>query len=202
MNPRSFAPRAVLLALGLAVPSLGHASTTTFTGTFTGDNSVFSDPFSTNSPENFTFATTSGAAGNFLPVLTLFNATSGTPVDFSTDSGFATGSYDVSLSDTLNSGSYVLDLTEYPNVANGNLGDGFLFAGDPTATGDYCGGALAGKSFVNAETCGSATPLGNNYGLNVTSTAVATTPEPSSFLLMLAPAAALMETVRRRRRIA
>lgn len=194
MNLRSFAPCAALVALGFPSFSQAHAATTTVTGTFSGDDSVFSDPFTTTSTQLYTFTTTSAASGGFLPVLTLFNSTTGKPVDFS-NSGFG----DVFLSDTLASGSYVLDLTEFPNEAAGNLADGFLFAGDPTATGDACGGALSGKSFINAQTCSSATPLGNNYSLNITSAAVATTPEPSSFLLMLAPAAALMEVARRRR---
>lgn len=179
-------------ALALASCSLAHADSTVLSGTFSADDNVVSDPISVTSPQMYTFTTTSAAGGNFLPVLTLFNTATGAPVDFS-NSGFG----DVSLSDTLSSGSYLLDLTEYPTVANGFLADGFLFAGDPTATGDACGGSLAGQSFINSETC-SATPLGANYSLNVTSTAV--TPEPSSFVLMLAPAAGLVELVRRRRR--
>ena len=178
-------------ALAFASCSLAHADSTVLSGTFAADNSVFSDPFSVTSAQTYTFTTTSAAGGGFLPVLTLFNSVTGAPVDFS-NSGLG----DVSLTDTLNSGSYVLDLTEFPNVANGSLSDGFLFAGDPTATGDACGGSLTGQKFINAETC-SATPLGDNYSLNVTSTAV--TPEPSTFVLMLAPAAGLVELVRRRR---
>ena len=203
MNLRSFAPRAVALAFGFALCSLGHASTTVYSGSFSADNSSFLDPFTTTtSSQSYTFTTTSGAAGNFLPVLTLYNVTTGKPVDFTNDSGFLNGIYDVSLTDTLASGSYLLALTEYPNVASGNVADGFLFGTDATATGDYCGGSLTGDSFVNAETCSSATPLGKNYSLSVTSNAAAVTPEPSSFLLMLAPAAGLIEVARRRRFVA
>lgn len=202
MNVRSFAPRAVAAAVGLAMCSLGHASTTTYSGVFTADNSVFTNAFTTTSGQNYTFTTTSGASGNFLPVLTLYNSGTGSVVDFTNDSGFTNGMYDVSLSDTLDAGSYLLALTEFPNVASGNLTDGFLFGSDPTATGDYCGGSLTGQNFVNAESCSSATQLGKNYSLDATSNAVATTPEPSSFLLMLAPAAALIEVARRRRFVA
>ncbi len=202
MKLRSFAPRAVALAFGFALCSLGHASTTVYSGSFSADNSSYLDYFTTTASQSYTFATTSGAAGNFLPVLTLFNVTTGKPLDFTSDSGFLNGMNDVSLSDTLSSGSYLLALTEYPNVAAGNLSDGFLFGTDATATGDYCGGSLTGASFVNAETCSSATPLGKSYSLSVTSNAVAVTPEPSSFLLMLAPAAGLIEVARRRRFVA
>ena len=190
-------PRLALAALGFVAFSQAHAGTTTYTGTFAGDNSFFSDPFSVSSSTNYTFTTTSAAAGNFLPTLTLFNVATGMPVDFN-DGSYPGG--DVSISDTLASGSYDLFLTEYPNVASGNLSDGFLFSSDPAATGDFCGGPLAGQSFANAETCAAGT-LGSNYALVATSTPVSTavTPEPSTFLLMLAPAAGLVEMARRRR---
>lgn len=163
-------------------------------GSFTADNSFYSDAFTLTSSQNLTFFTTSFASGGFLPVLTLFNSTSGKPVDFS-NSGLS----DVSITDLLTSGSYILYLTEYPNEAAGNLSDGFLFSSDPTATGDLCGGSVTGKSFINSTTC-SATALGNNYSLSVTAPAApAMTPEPSSLVLMLGPAVAMVATLRRRR---
>ena len=200
MNLRRYVPCMALAMFGFAATlSQAHAATTTITGTFSGDNSVYSDPFSVSSTTNYTFTTTSAAAGNFLPTLTLFNVATGAPVDFN-DGTYPGG--DVSLSDTLGSGSYDLFLTEYPNVAVGNLNDGFIFSSDPTATGDFCGGALSGESFVNAQTCGSALQLGNSYTLVTSATpagSIAVTPEPSTFLLMLAPAAGLVEMARRRR---
>lgn len=191
MNLHSFTPHAVMAAVGLALCLPGHASATTFSGNFSADNSVFSDPFTNTSTQNYTFTTTSFAAGGFLPALTLFDVATGAPVDFSNS-----GTGDVSIADTLAPGSYDLFLTEFPNVASGNLSDGFLFAADPTATGDACGGSLAGQSFISNATC-SSTPLGTNYSLDVNATAV--TPEPATWLLMLPGAAAVMYSARRRR---
>ncbi|MGI4827398.1 MAG: DVUA0089 family protein [Janthinobacterium lividum] len=195
MSFRRLVPCAVL-ALGFTLSPLARADSSVTTGTLAADNSVYSDSFSVASAGNYTFTTTSAATGGFLPVLTLFNAATGLPVDFS-NSGLG----DVSLSDPLASGSYILDVTEFPNEAVGNLSDGFLFASDSTATGDACGGSLSGHSFINSITC-SATPLSDNFTLDTTSASVsstAVTPEPSTFLLMLAPAAGLVKVVRRRR---
>jgi hypothetical protein len=200
MNSYRYASGIALAMLGLTAFNPAHAAnfptgtSVISTGSFTADNSVYSDAFTLTSSQNLTFFTTSFASGGFLPVLTLFNSTTGKPVDYS-NSGFG----DVSITDLLSSGSYILDLTEYPNEASGNLADGFLFSSDPTATGDLCGGAVTGESFISDATC-STTPLDTNYSLGVTaSAAVASTPEPSSLALMLAPAAALAATLRRRR---
>ncbi len=192
MNLRSFASHAAVAAAGLAFCFPGHASATTYNGNFSADNGAFTNSFTTTSAQNYTFTTTSFAAGGFLPVLTLFNTATGAPVDFS-NSGFG----DVSLADTLDAGSYELFLTEFPNVASGYLSDGFLLSADPTATGDACGGGLAGQSFINSETCSSSTPLGTNYSVDINATAV--TPEPATWLLMLPGAAAVMYSARRRR---
>ena len=106
MNLKRFVTRAVPLALGLALSLPSHAATTVTTGNFTADNSFAAYSFSTATSQNYTFTTTSYAAGNFLPVLTLFNATTGAPVDYS-NSGFG----DVSLFDSLYAGSYLLYIT-------------------------------------------------------------------------------------------
>ena len=201
MNLYRYASGIAIAMLGLTTLTQAHATTfpagtsVVSSGSFLADNSIYSDAFTLTSSQNLNFFTTSFASGGFLPVLTLFNSTTGQPVDFS-NSGFG----DVSITDLLKPGSYVLDLTEYPNEAIGRLTDGFLFSSDPTATGDLCGGAVTGKSFISDATC-SATPLGKNYSLSVTATAVAT-PEPSSLMLLLAPAAGVAAILRRRRVIA
>jgi hypothetical protein len=193
MNIRRYAPFAALLAFGLGSSLQAYAAPIVENGTFSADNSVYSYDFSPSSTTSYTFTTTSFASGGFLPVLTLFNATSGLPVDYS-NSGLG----DVSLSDTLNSGSYILDLTEFPNVANGSLSDGFLFASDPPATGDACGGALTGMSFIISITC-SPTPLGKNFTVDIASAgSIAVTPEPPTWLLML-PSLAMVIAVSHRR---
>ena len=180
-----------LAVLGFAALAQAHAATTTLTGTFTADNTVISDPLTLTSAQNYTFTTTSFASGGIVPVLTLFNSNTGAVVDFS---GSNTGFSDVTLTDSLSAGSYVLDLTEFPNVANGNLAAGFLFASNPSITGSDCG--VPGGMFYNDITCAKTTA---NYGVTVTNTAAAVTPEPSTLLLVLPPALALLG---RRRRVA
>lgn len=179
------------ILLGVVTPVLAHAApiTTTYTGTFAADNSVFSDPFTITTPTSYTFTTTSYASGGIVPVLSLFNSTTGAIVDAS---GVNTGFGDVSIMDTLSSGSYVLDLTEFPNVAIGNLADGFLASLYPdgaTLTGDTCG--VNGGMFYNTVTC---TKTTGNYALTVTSNAGASTvtPEPATWLLLLAPMGGLV----------
>ena len=185
MNLRSFAPRALTAVAGLALCSLGHASTFSTSGVFSADNSTYELTFSVAGATNYSAATTSYATGGFIPVLTLFNDTTGAPID---DNGSAVS--DASLSDLLSAGTYDLFLTEFPNVAVGNLSDGFEFASVPNITGQLEGGT---GMFVDDITGQQRTA---NYALTASSTAV--TPEPSSLLLMLPGAAAVMYSVRRR----
>ena len=188
MNLCRYASRIALAALGLAAFTQAHAATTPFSGTFTNDASVFSDPFTVTSPQNYTFTTTSYASGGIVPVLTLFNSTTGAVVDYS---GVNTGISDVTLTDTLSAGSYLLDLTEFPNSAVGpTLAAGF-YPNNPTITGSDCG--VAGGMFYNDISC---TRTTNVYSGTITNAAV--TPEPSTLLLVLPPALALFSRRRRR----
>lgn len=195
MNLRRLLPRVLCCALGALSFAVARADNFSFSGNFSADNSVYQLQIVNPTSQTFTFNTSSFAMGGFEPVLTLFNA-SGTPVD-----NFGSGVGDASLTDTLAMGTYQLFLTEFPNVAIGNQADGFLFAASPTATGDICG--VSGGMFLDTGTS-SCTQLGSNFALNVSSTGsssvtpVAATPEPSSLLLMLAPAAGLVWTGRRR----
>lgn len=166
-----------------------HADTTKFTGNFGADNSVFTYGFSTASTQSYTFMTTSFASGGFIPVLTLFNTMGGVPLGFA-----ETDNSDVSFSTSLGAGSYLLVLTEDPNVFETNYAAGPLFAGSPTITGDLCG--VSGGKFLNFVDCSQRT---SSYALSVTSTTP--TPEPSTWLLV-APAVALLFAVRYSRSIA
>ncbi len=184
---RRSAPCAALVALGVAVALQAHADTFTTSGIFNADNSTFEQSFTDATAQNFTAFTTSYATGGFVPVLTLYNATTGAEID---NSGSGLG--DASFTDVLGPGSYDLFLTEFPNVAVGNLADGFLFANDPTATGGQC--SVPGGMFLNTITC---QPTSNDFTLTTTSTAV--TPEPATWLLVLPPALLLMGYSSRRR---
>ncbi len=187
MKLRSLMPCAALAALGCTPLFQAHADTTSISGTFTADNSVYTDNFTTTSSQVYNIFTTSYATGGFVPVLTLFGS-NGNVIDNS-----GPGISDASLTDTLAPGFYTLDLTEFPNVATGTLSDGFLFAGNPTATGDNCG--VSGGMFLDSITC---SQRNSSYALTVNSSA-AVTPEPSTWLLLLTGSAALVYVERRRR---
>ncbi len=193
MNLSRYVPCIALAMLGFVPLTQAHADTYSASGNFTADNSVFTYDFTATSSQTYTIATTSYAAGGFDPVLTLFSA-SGAPID-----NFGSGASDATLTDTLASGSYVLDLTEFPNVAVGTLSQGFLFASDPTATGDVCG--VAGGTFLDS----SAAPCvqrSSSYALTVNSMAAGSTsvtPEPSTWLLVLSGAVGVFYFSRRQR---
>lgn len=173
-----------LLLLGFAATLSANAVTIT-SGTFTADNDKYVYSFSPTSTQSYTFSTTSFAAGGFIPVLTLFNAT-GTVVGFSpnlTDT-------DAILSSLLTAGSYQLYLTEFPNTAINTLAQGFEFANSPTVTGDFCN--VSGGKFIDDITCGQRT---SSYNLNLTTSNPV--PEPPTWLLVLPPVALLMGVSRR-----
>lgn len=187
-----------LLLLVTAVTQPANAVSITQTGTLAADNSVYTYDFSVTIPQTYIFSTTSyggganlngttSAAGGFVPVLTLFSASSGNVVAFDGADGACAGTDridsttkicdDAYIKTNLSAGNYVLDLTEFPNVAVGNMSSGFLFSSDPTATGDTCGGSATGHMFVEADlsTCPQRTDA---YALNVSSV-----PEPATFWL-------------------
>lgn len=206
---RFTAPLAGLALLAFAVGPRAHASTTTTdSGTFAADNSMFQVPITVTGTEDYSFFTTSYASGGFVPYLTLFSTSgsnSGSVVGFDGADGVCSGSEtpssttgicdDALLQETLSSGTYLLDLTEFPNVAVGSLSDGFLFASDPNATGDFCG--VPGGMFLETDLA-SCPQLTNAYSLTITSAAAAPTPEPSTFLLMLPVGALLVASSRGR----
>jgi hypothetical protein len=194
--------------------SRANAAPLTFTGAFTDDDSVFTYSFTTASTQVFNFYTTSyggglnlngsvSPAGGFDPVLTLFSNATGNVLGFGGGDGTCAGSSskdpvtglceDANFSETLGPGSYTLDLTEFPNVAVGQLSDGFLFAGDASFTGDFCG--VSGGKFLESDLspCVARTA---NYALDVNSASAV--PEPST-LLLVAPTTAAIAFLRRRR---
>ena len=202
-----------LLALLVVATAIGraHAVPLTFTGQLAADDALFQHDFTTSSAMVYNFYTTSyggginadgsmSSAGGFVPLLTLFSATTGNVLGFGGGSGMCEGSSmadtttglceDASFSRVLAAGSYSLVLSEFPNAAIGSLSDGFLFAGQPTITGDLCG--VAGGSFLQTDQapCVQRTA---DYAVNIASSPV---PEPATWLLVL-PAAGLGLLVRR-----
>ena len=172
-----------LLALfTLASPFVGraHATTMKYSGKFSADDTVVTIPFSTSFSQIYKLSTTSFANGGFVPVLTLFSAAGGDPLAFA-----ETDNSDVSIDQLLGPGSYLLALTEDPNVFTTTFAAGTLFAGMPNATGDTC--SVAGGKFLDVfDGC---TQRTSKYAVTVSSTAA--TPEPASWLLVM-PATALL----------
>ena len=193
----------------LSVCMLGNhkavAVTFNTSGTFTADNSFYTYSFTTTATQNYSFSTTSYGAGGFVPVLTLFSG-SGKIIGSDGGDGACSGSAvkdagtkmcdDASLSQMLAAGSYQLYLTEFPNVAIGDLADGFLFSTSPTATGDICG--VDGGKFLQTDTASCVQRTGS-YNLSVNSTSPV--PEPATWALVLPAMAALFLVDHRRRQL-
>ena len=197
---------ACLLLLCLGVREKASATTFTDTGSFTTDNQVFETTFNVATASTYSLYTTSygggtnlngtiSLAGGFVPVLSLFHA-NGTIVAAEGASGMCGGSAkvdnatkmcdDASLTLGLTSGSYILALTEFPNVAINNLSDGFLFASDPHATGTACN--VSGGTFLQSDVSPCVQRDGK-YAVNVTNASAV--PEPATWALML-PAAGVL----------
>ncbi len=183
------------LLLGCLAAPKASAITFASSGVFTADNSTFELSFTSTGIQNYTFSTSSFAAGGFVPVLTLFNDTTGAVIGSDGADGpcitATTCHDDATLNARLGTGAYDLFLTEFPNVANGKLSAGFLFASDPTATGDLCG--VAGGKFLQTDTS-VCTQRTANYALSVTSSV---TPEPAGWTLVLLPGVLLLGFARR-----
>ena len=191
------------LALGLFAAAAVHqakAVAITYTGTFTTDDQVAQFTFSVPTSQSYTFYTTSysgganlngttSAAGGFVPVLSLFGSTGNILGSAGASGNCSVAGMcndDASLIQTLSAGNYTLALTEFPNVAIGNLSDGFLFAGSPNATGDICG--VSGGTFLQSDVAPCVQRNGN-YALNVSS--ASPVPEPATWIFVLPGALAL-----------
>ncbi len=179
-----------------------QALTVTQTGTFTNDNQVFQYNFTLPSATSISIYTTSyaggtngdgtmTAAGGFVPNLTLFRA-NGTGITGDGGSGMSRGSLradpvtglfdDAYIATSLSAGSYILTLTEFPNVAIGNLSDGFLFASSPTLTGDTCG--VSGGKFLQTDIA-PCVQRSSAFALNVATPSNVATPEPGTLWLVI-----------------
>lgn len=208
----------LLAFCSLAIPR-ANADPLTQSGKFQTDNDVVQIDFSTTTVQTYTFDTTSyaggvnadgttTAAGGFDPVLTLFTSAgnfvpNGVGGGGSNCTGVGTDAgtglcEDAFFTETLNPGSYILALTEFPNYSNGTItgADGF----NPDNASEIASICGTTSSFEDANSCNIASPSASqrngNYTVNITSSAV--TPEPPSALLVLLPLAGVVFLNRRR----
>ena len=176
--------------VGCLVLSGAAASATTLTGSFTGDDQSFQYTWNLAQATTVTAATTSYAAGGFVPVVSLFNATTGAFV--AVDGGDASCTNgrmkdgttglcnDAFLNTAVAAGSYKVVLTEFDNFPNGNFSDGFSEAGNGNFTSAACG---TSGPFWETDLAPCVQRTGN-YSLNL-STASTATPEPATVWLIL-----------------
>jgi hypothetical protein len=191
-----------LAALGLCTMLLTvtptHATTLTYSGTFTSDDQVQLYSYSLTSDSNAIFATNSYgggtsngmtvAPGGFVPVLSLFDSTGTIIASDGADATCSAGMNadpgtgmcdDAYLSENLMAGSYTLAVTEFFNVPVGpNVSDGFLMQGQGNFTGDTCG---ASGPFYQTDVAPCVQRDGN-FSVNISST-----PEPSTLWLGAIP---------------
>lgn len=186
--------------------SAGYAqgSTVTYTGTLSGDDQVQQYAFTTLTATSVDFSTdsygggtangTTTPSGGFVPVVSVFNASSGLLIASDGADGICSGAMsadsvtnicdDANLNLSLGSGSYIVAVSEFFNVPVGpNLSNGFLEQGQGNFTGQTCGttGAFYETDLAN---CVQRT---GNFTLDI-----ATVPEPSDLWFALPLAAAVL----------
>jgi hypothetical protein len=174
-----------------------HAATVSYAGTLSGDDQVQQYIYSqaTASPVNFSTDSYGGGivngittpSGGFVPVLSIFNSATGLLIASDGADATCSGAMqmdattqmcdDASLTLSLGSGSYLVDVSEFPNVPIGpGIADGFLEQGQGNFTGATCGAA---GSFYQTDVAPCVQRTGN-FALNISAV-----PEPSTLWLAL-----------------
>jgi len=194
----------VVLALVLSA-ARAPAANFSFTGAFNRDDNVQQIGFTLSSAGNVTLRTfgygggtnSAGAiipGGGFDTLLSLYNATTGALIGFNDDgaspplvtnpvTGFVGDSL---LTSSLAAGSYLVALTEYDNVPNGNLSSGFFESGKGNFTPGLTGCPAPAFCAFSLNPPGYSLRTGN-WALDilgVTSIGVSQTPEPPTVLLL------------------
>ena len=180
----------LIYLVGSLALSGAAASATTLNGSFTTDDQSFTYTWNLAQATTVTAATTSYAAGGFVPVLSLFNATTGAFIAVDGGDAMCTNGRmkdgatglcnDAFLNTAVSAGSYKVVLTEFDNFPNGNLSDGFSETGNGNFTSAVC--STSGPFWeTDLAPCVQRT---GNYSLNLT-TASTATPEPATVWLML-----------------
>lgn len=207
-----------IFTLVFILPVTSYASNFSFNGTFTNDDDQASFIFTLANPATVQLLTTSYANGGFAPILSLFgllnqndpallgqssagvaggagnpgcgirsvNVTTGLCLDALLEAG---------SSGPLAAGSYLLVLTEDPNVPLGpNLSNGFQY---PPGSGNFTANGVKPGPFVDS--AGNQMTGAYSVSINNVDSAVAT-PEPSTLTMLAAGITLLLVGLGVRRR--
>lgn len=175
----------------LAIVNAAPASASTMAGKLLTDDQVVQFTWNLTQASNVVAYTDSYASGGFVPVLSLFDGSTGAFI--ASDGGDASCSHgrmmdagtgicnDAYLTASLAKGSYTVALTEFFNYPNGpNLSNGFSQAGMGNFTSGVCSGAAGPFFETDLAPCVQRT---GNYSVNLSATAA--TPEPATVWLFL-----------------
>jgi hypothetical protein len=197
-----------LLVLSTSPNAFGGTLTSNFNGLFNFDNDVQLFNITLSVPEMLEVFTTSGATGGFPTNLAMFDGVGNMMVQGNgapACNGFSTVNADGLCNDAyiaeppsgvLAAGNYTVALTQWDNLAIGNLTEGFFFVDvvpDPNFTFTNGNGCQAGTYFCDGFTHTNRTgnwavtfnlinPNGNAVG---TVTQAGATPEPATWMLLM-----------------
>ena len=181
----------LVASCSFAFLTVAAASATTLTGSFTTDDQSFQYVWNLSQASTVTAATTSYASGGFVPVLSLFDNTSGAFIAVDGGAGSCANGRgtdpttgicnDAYLKQSLAAGSYRVVLTQFDNFPNGsNISAGFSEMGNGNFTAGFCN-ASGPFQEIDLAPCVQRT---GNYSLNLNA-ANAAVPEPGSAALVL-----------------
>ncbi len=174
------------------VNAAAPASASTMSGTLSTDDQVVQFTWNLSQASNVVAYTDSYASAGFVPVLSLFDGTTGAFI--TSNGGDASCSHgrmmdagtgicnDAYLTASLAKGTYTVALSEFFNYPNGpNLSNGFSQTGTGNFTSSVCSGASGAFFETDLAPCVQRT---GNYSVNLSTSATAT-PEPATAWLFL-----------------
>ena len=167
------------------------ASTISFSGTLPNPNALFEVQFTLSTASNLTLLTSSWAAGNFDPVLWLFDSTGTTQLAKNDDTGVGNNDSTISLP-SFAAGTYLAVVTSFDQhwcVAN-TICNGTVYGNTGWSyNGNFFGRGTGYALSITATAAN--TPTTNSSEVITNPTEVFATPEPASAGLLIAGGAVL-----------